>query len=144
MKKYILDLAQLIFCPDSIQKVRNTSCITSPISLVTFANRMKSSAKNKWEILIFPRDALRGHHKSWEHFSSIRHHKYSIHMINRYGDKWSPCLMPLEGLKDSRAHPFTNTDKDEVEIQLMINYMMLYGNRKAWSTLCIKLHSNLL
>ena len=87
--------------------------------------------KNRWEILIFPRDALREHHEPLEHYSSIKKPKYSMHKINRYGDKGFPYLMPLEGLKGSRAQPFTKIDKDEVDIQLMISLMMLSGNRKA-------------
>lgn len=77
-EKYILDFSQLIFWPNSIQKTRNTSGIASQISSLTLAKRMRSSAKNRWEIFKSPLEALRGHHKPLEHFSSIRLPKYSI------------------------------------------------------------------
>ena len=42
--------------------------------------------------------------------------KQSAMIVNRIGDKGSPCLKPLEGLKKAEEHPLTKIEIEEVEI----------------------------
>ena len=51
---------------------------------------MRSSAKNKCETATFSLDAFSGVHLLTMHSLSIRKPRYSIHNIERYGERGSP------------------------------------------------------
>jgi hypothetical protein len=60
---------------------------------------------------------------SWD----MRLESMSAHKIKRYGDKGSPCLMPLWGLKLGDGVPLTRTKKETVVTQLIILLTSLLG-----------------
>jgi hypothetical protein len=58
-----------------------------------------------------------------------------------YGDRGSPCLIPLDGEKFSRRSPFTKMERDEDEMQDIISSIQEEGKLKNWRVWRIKDHS---
>jgi hypothetical protein len=51
----------------------------------------------------------------------------SAHMINRYEDRGSPCLIPLWGLKLGDGVPLPRIEKDTVETHPIMVLISLVG-----------------
>ena len=91
-------------------------------------NKMISSTKRMWEKPKFSLEAFKGVQDPSTHFCLIRWPKYSIHKMKMYGDKGSPCLMPLVGSKGSKAPPFTKMAVLGDVMQLIIILRIFGGN----------------
>lgn len=61
-----------------------------------------------------------------------------IHIINIYGERGSPCLIPLAGLQKLEILPLMFKDKEADSMQIMCG-----GRLNLWSTFLMKFHSNL-
>ena len=79
-----------------------------------------SSAKNKWEIIRPP--LQRENPWIFPSFTTfwISPFNPSEHKRNKYGDKGSPCLKPLDGKIWPLGSPFTNIEK-ETKLNTLIN-----------------------
>jgi hypothetical protein len=85
------------------------------------AKSNRSSAKKRWEKEGPLLEALIGFQFLFWQASKILRLRYSIHKINKYGDKGSPCLIPLDGLNSSIRPPLKRIEIVEEETQSMIN-----------------------
>lgn len=65
----------------------------------------------------------------------------SIHIMNKYGDRGSPYLIPREGWKKGVGMPLISMDMDEVVTQDIMRLIKSSGNRKCCSEKCMKYHS---
>ena len=98
--------------------------------------------KNKWEKVGPPQEALIGSQQLELHFFEIKAPNTSIHKINRYREIGSPCLIPLDGRKGSKAPSLKRMEIDEEGTQLIISLIRWLGNRKRERLSLIKLHSS--
>ena len=78
--------------------------------MLTFTNKIRSFTKNRWDMPTFPWEALRGVQVPLVHFL-IRCPRSSMQRMSMYGDRGSPFLIPLEGVKGSKA-PLINHNWD--------------------------------
>ena len=127
-EKYTLDLFRLIFWPDSSQKESRVSLTLVQFFISAFANKTRSSAKKRREKASPLLDALTRSYNFSSHFPEIRKPSISIHIMNKQGERGSPCLIPLEGRKGSSLPPLKRIDTEELEMQLMISLIIEGGN----------------
>ena len=138
-----LDFAPLIVCPESVQNLSRTYLMTIQFSVLAFAKRTKSSAKKRCEKEGPLLEAFTGFHRPSSHFSWINRPRYSMHMMNMYRNRGSPCLIPLVGENDSKLPPLKRMEVVTVVMQLMIISMRLLGKLNMLNMFFIKLHSSL-
>lgn len=119
-EKYTWDLSWLTFWTNKLQRESNTSFTAMQFLQLAFANSTWSSAKKRWEKAKPPWVTLTRFQRLLFYFSIIRAPKTSMHRINREGERGSPCLIPLEGRKESNATPLQRTEIEEVDTQLII------------------------
>jgi hypothetical protein len=91
--------------------------------LVALAKRRTSSAKNRWDRGGPFFESLTGFQRPSSIFFIIMCDKYSMHNTKRYGDKGSPFLSPLVGVKLGRRRPFHKIDREELVTQNIINFI---------------------
>lgn len=112
-EKRILDLVRLILCPRASLKDYRIVEIVLQYLMFDFANKVRSSAKNWWDIIGPNLLILMGSHFFPYTALSISLDSLSMHMMNMYGEMGSPCLIPLEGLKVIDLPPFTRIVMEE-------------------------------
>ena len=76
------------------------------------------------------------------HLSAMKALKTSIHNMKRYGERASPCLIPLDGWKGSKAPPLNKMEMDKKETQLIIKVIGWLGILKRVRVSLIKLYSS--
>ena len=133
------DFSALINWPDSLQNLLKTLCIESAPALLALAKSMRSSAKKRWEMPKLCFEAFRGVHSSLLQLSLSR---YSIHRINKYGERGSPWRKPLVGIKGVSLPPLRRIEIEAVETQLIMSLINSSGNRNALRTLWMNDHSS--
>ena len=140
-EKNTLDLDKLTFWPDWMQKSSRILVIVRQQLLEASVHKRRSSAKNRCEKEGPLLETLMAFQLLLSHASRILRLKYSIQIMNRKGERGSPCLMPLEGLKLSNWPPFTRIEKEEVDTHSRTRSTKGRGNLKKVRTWRMKSHS---
>ena len=117
-----------ICCPEALPYTSKISWIVWMSLIWARQNSKLSSAKNKWEIL--------GPYRQREYpliLSSfiafwIRALKPSEHRRKRYGDKGSPCRIPLVGEMFPLGSPLISMEYETVLIHFKIIFIHLLSN----------------
>ena len=100
------------------KKVKNNRIYIKCCGLVS-QKRMESPAKRRWEMLTSRPMEKPVMNPSSTIFLNIRL-RTSITRRKRRGERESPCLKPLELLKNLEGEPLTGTEKRTKEIQALI------------------------